>query len=54
VYVLQQPFHMVVETGMGSSSGTKAGRRLLRAGLFLDMVDVCVIAASGGVEVREK
>ena len=23
-------------------------------GLFLDMVDVCIIAASGGVEVREK
>ncbi len=23
-------------------------------GLFLDMVDVCVIAASGGVEVRKK
>jgi len=49
--------HVLVDTWQdpkAAAAAISALEGVVDHGLFLDMVDVCIIAAAGGVEVREK
>ncbi len=43
-----------IKDAKAAASAIAALEGIVDHGLFLDMVDVCVIAAAGCVEVREK
>lgn len=53
-YIVDLYFEEPIKDAKAAASAISALEGIVDHGLFLDMVDVCVIAASGGVEVREK
>lgn len=53
-YIVDLYFTTPIEDAKAASDAMIALEGVVDHGLFLGMVDVCVIAAAGGVEVREK
>lgn len=53
-YIVDLYFKEPIQDAKAAASAIAALEGVVDHGLFLNMVDVCVIAASGGVEVREK
>jgi ribose 5-phosphate isomerase A len=53
-YIVDLYFETPIVDSHAASKAILAIEGVVDHGLFLDMVDVCIIAGSGGVEVKER
>jgi ribose 5-phosphate isomerase A len=53
-YIVDLYFETPIKDGHAAAKAIMSLEGVVDHGLFLDMVDVCIIAGSNGVEVKER